>query len=147
MEKDDTDTMLCLKRGLSMGFDRFLIVGGFGGRMDHTLGNIQAMRYVADRAAHIEMSDGLNWASVVEGGTLRVPADAIGRRPATLSVFALDRVCRGVSIRGAKWTVEGAAWTNGFPLGVSNEFAGEWAEISVDEGALLVTVCGEPSVG
>ena len=147
VEKDDTDTLLCLKRGLSMGFDRFLIVGGFGGRIDHTLGNIQAMRYVADRAARIEMSDGLSWAAVVEGGTLRVPAHAIDGKPAKLSVFALDRACRGVSVRGTKWTVEGADWTNGFPLGVSNEFAGEWAEISVDEGALLVTVCGEPSVG
>jgi len=58
-----------------------------------------------------------------------------------LSVFALDRVCRGVTVRGAKWTVEGADWTNGFPLGVSNEFAGEWAGISVEEGALLVTLC------
>ena len=141
VEKDDTDTMLCLKRGLTMGFDNFLVVGGFGGRIDHTLGNIQAMRYVADRAAHITMSDGLSWATVVEGGTVLIPADAIGRGPVKLSVFALDRVCRGVTVRGAKWTVEGADWTNGFPLGVSNEFAGEWAGISVEEGALWVTLC------
>ena len=51
VEKDDTDTMLCLKKGLSMGFDDFLVVGGFGGRIDHTVGNLQALRYAANRAA------------------------------------------------------------------------------------------------
>ena len=33
---------------------------------------------------------------------------------------------------------------NGFPIGVSNEFADEHAEISVRRGALLVTLCREP---
>ncbi len=143
VEKDDTDTMLCLKKGLAMGFDDFLIVGGFGGRIDHTLGNLQAMRYAADRAASIEMNDGESWAAVVEGGTVRVPANVIGKGPVKLSVFALDPVCRGVTIRGAKWEAEGATWTNGFPLGVSNEFTAECAEISVKEGAILATVCRE----
>lgn len=145
VEKDDTDTMLCLKRGLSMGFDDFLIVGGFGGRIDHTLGNLQAMRYAADRAARVEMNDGQSWATVIESGAARVSANAIGEGPVKLSVFALDRECRGVTIRGTKWEIEGGVWTNGFPLGVSNEFTGACAEISVDAGALLVTLCREQS--
>ena len=144
VEKDDTDTMLCLKRGLSLGYDDFLIVGGFGGRVDHTLANLQAMRYAADRAARVEMCDAKRWATVaVPGGAARVPADALGDGPVKLSVFALDRECRGVTIRGAKWALEDATWTNGFPLGVSNEFTGAYADISVEAGALLVTVCRE----
>ena len=143
VEKDDTDTMLCLKRGLAMGFDDFLVVGGFGGRIDHTVGNLQALRYAADRAAAIEMCDGESWATVVAGGAVRVPANAIGEGPVKLSVFALDRECRSVTIRGAKWEAEDTTWTNGFPLGVSNEFKADYAEISVKEGALLVTVCRE----
>ena len=147
VEKDDTDTMLCLKKGLSMGFDEFLIVGGFGGRIDHTLANFQAMRYAADRAATVEMNDGESWATVVEGGAARVRADAIGGGPVKLSVFALDRKCRGVTVRGTKWAVEDAVWTNGFPLGVSNVITGEYAEIAVKEGALLVTLCREEQPG
>jgi thiamine pyrophosphokinase len=76
-----------------------------------------------------------------------VPADVIGEGNVKLSVFALDRECRGVTIRGAKWAIEDGAWTNGFPLGVSNEFAGEYARISVEKGALLVTVCREGQPG
>jgi thiamine pyrophosphokinase len=147
VEKDDTDIMLCMKKGLSRGFDDFLVVGGFGGRIDHTMGNLQALRYVAHRAADIVMSDGESWATVVEGGAVRVPAKAISGGPVKLSVFALDRECRGVSIRGTKWEIENGTWTNGFPLGVSNEFTAEYAEISVTEGALLVTVCREEHPG
>ncbi|MEA4987868.1 MAG: thiamine diphosphokinase, partial [Anaerovorax sp.] len=34
-EKDDTDTLLCLKYGIETGFHVFGIVGGIGGRLDH----------------------------------------------------------------------------------------------------------------
>lgn len=146
VEKDDTDTMLCLKRGLALGYDNFMIVGGFGGRLDHTFANLQALRYAAARHASIEMCDGLSWASAVVNGSLRVPADALGTVGAKLSVFALSDVCRGVCIRGTKYTMEDGALTGEFPLGVSNDFAADCAEISVADGALLVTVCSEPMV-
>lgn len=142
-EKDDSDTMLCLKRGLSMGFDDFRIVGGFGGRIDHTLANLQALHYAAKRGVRIEMRDGLRWAAAVANGRLRVPADVLGEGPVKLSVFALTDVCRGVTLRGTKYPLEDAALTSAFPLGLSNEFAADEAEISVKDGALLATVCGE----
>lgn len=137
-EKDDTDTLLCLKRGLAMGFDDFLIVGGFGGRADHALANIQALHYAARRGAHIEMRDGTNWAAAVMNGAMTVPA-----RAGWLSVFALSDICRGVTIRGAKYEVEDIDLTCTFPRGVSNEFAAARAEIAVREGTLLVMTCDE----
>lgn len=145
VEKDDADTMLCLKRGLATGYEDYLIVGGFGGRVDHTLANFQLLHYAAVRGARAAMCDGRSWATALSGGALRVPADVVGdgTRPLKLSVFALTDTCRGVDIRGAKWTLEDATLTNGFPLGLSNAFAAPSAEIAVREGVLLVTVCEE----
>ena len=145
VEKDDTDTMLCLKAGLARGFDDFLIVGGFGGRLDHTLANLQALHYAAARGVHVEMSDGATWATTVANGSIHVPANTLGDGAGRvkLSVFALSDVCRGVTIRGTKYRVEDVELTNAFPLGVSNEFAGEGAEVSVELGTLLVTLCRE----
>ncbi len=144
VEKDDTDTMLCLKQGLSMGYDAFLIVGGFGGRVDHTLANLQTLRYAASRGARAVMRDGHSWAAVVENGAVRVAADALGEgAPVKLSVFALGDVCRGVSLRGTKYPLEDGTLSGDFPLGVSNEFAAPEAVIRVREGALLVTLCRE----
>ena len=133
VEKDDTDTLLCMKKGLALGFDDFLIVGGFGGRLDHTLANLQSLNYAASLGARAEMCDGRHWATVIRGGSV-----AVKRRPGKLSVFALDTACCGVSIRGAKYEAEDVVLTSAFPLGMGNDFAADVAEISVRSGALLV---------
>lgn len=138
VEKDDTDTVLCVKKALARGCDDFLIVGGFGGRLDHTLANFQTLNYAASLGARAEMRDGLSWATVIRGGGIRVE-----KRPGKLSVFALDTVCRGLTIRGAKYNVENVEITSAFPLGMGNDFVGDHAEISVEDGALLVMTCPE----
>ena len=137
VEKDDTDTMLCLKRGLSMGYGEFVIVGGFGGRLDHTLANLQTLLYARTRHARAELTDGVSWARVLVNESIAVP-----RRPGHLSVFSMGDECRGVTLRGTKYPAEDVTLTHAFPLGVSNSFAADVAEISVEEGALLVMVCG-----
>ena len=142
VEKDDTDTMLCVKRGLALGYDDFLIVGGFGGRLDHTLANLQSLMYLKKRQARAEMADGRSWATVIEGEAIRVP-----RRPGKLSVFAMDEACRGVFIRGAKYNLEDGRLTNRFPLGAGNDFRAEAAEIGVGEGAMLVLCCSDENEG
>ena len=138
VEKDDTDTLLCLKHALALGFDDFLIVGGFGGRLDHTISNLQTLRYAKKRRARAEMNDGATWATVIEGEALKLP-----RRPGKLSVFAMDEVCAGVTIRGAKYNLENGTLTNDFPLGHGNSFRDDFAEIAVKTGAALVVTCGE----
>ena len=46
---------------------------------------------------------------------------------------------QGVSIRHAKYELEGADITNGFPIGVSNAFLpGEDAQVSVQKGILVI---------
>ena len=38
-EKDDTDTFFAARKALEMGCSEVLILGGIGGRLDHTLAN------------------------------------------------------------------------------------------------------------
>ena len=48
IEKDDTDTLLAVKKGFEMGYTSFRIFGCVGGRLDHTLANIQTADYIAE---------------------------------------------------------------------------------------------------
>jgi len=132
--KDDTDTMLCVRFALDRGIEDILIVGGIGGRIDHTLANLQTLAFIAARGARAELCDGRIHAYMLSGGqSLRIPAT-----PGKLSVFAHGGACSGVCIRGTKYEVENAAITPDFPVGMGNDFTAGFADISVESGMLLV---------
>jgi len=131
--KDDTDTMLCVKYALEMGFGDFLVVGGIGGRLDHTLANLQTLNYLAERGCHAELCDGKVHAVAVKDGSVRIQ-----RTAGKLSVFALCGRCEGVFIRGAKYELEDGVIEPDFPLGMGNDFKDDFAEIGVKKGILLV---------
>lgn len=134
VEKDDTDTMLAIKLGLELGHRRFHLYGGTGGRMDHTLANLQALAYLAQAGARGELyGEGCVFTAIQNGG-LTLPARPIG----IFSVFCLGPEARGVSIRGGQYPLTQAPLSPFFPLGVSNHFQGEPVEITVEEGCLLI---------
>jgi thiamine pyrophosphokinase len=77
--------------------------------------------------------------------TLQASSLQISRRAGwSLSVFAADGPCRGVCITGAKYSLQDAELIPSFPLGVSNQWASETAEISVREGILLIVLSRLP---
>ena len=133
VEKDEPDSMLCVNYGLQMGIRDFLIVGGIGGRLDHTLANLQTLIYIAQRGGRAELCDGNICISAVQDGEIRIP-----RTPGKLSVFALSGRCEGVYIRGAKYNVENAVLTPDYPLGMGNDFVEDFATIGVKKGTVLV---------
>ena len=135
VEKDDTDAMLAVRRGLSLGYRDFLLYGSLDGpRLDHTVANFQTLQYLADRGAQGTLVGVDTLVTVVKNGSLRFPADCEG----TVSVFAMGEPARGVTLRGLYYPLEDGELTCGFPLGVSNHFTGEKSEIRVREGSLLV---------
>lgn len=134
VEKDDPDSMLCLRYGLEKGYRNFLLVGGLGGRLDHTLANLQSLAFAAEQNARAELCDGrIHCAMLANGGSIRIP-----RTKGKLSVFAFGGECRGVFIRGAKYALENGTLTPDFPIGMGNDFQDEYAHIGVGEGRLLV---------
>jgi thiamine pyrophosphokinase len=135
VEKDDTDAMLAVRRGLSLGFREFWLYGSLDGpRLDHTIANFQTLQFLSDRDACGWLIGNDYIVTVVKNGTLRFPAGCGG----TVSVFCMGRDAEGVTIRGLHYSLENGTLTAGFPLGVSNHFTGTEAEISVKNGSLLV---------
>ena len=135
VEKDDTDMRAAVREGWRRGFRRFVLFGGTGGRRtSHTLANIQLLAEIAERGGQACMKGSGSFYTVTRNGSFSFPAGLRG----DLSVFSLTDRSEGVSISGAKYTLENETLTNLFPLGVSNSFTGEAGEISVREGTLLI---------
>lgn len=135
VEKDDTDAMLAIRRGLELGCRRFTIYGGLdGSRLDHTMANFQALQYLAEHDAQGTLVGRDYLVRAIRNSAIRFPADWDG----IVSVFCMGADARGVSIRGLQYELENGELRSGFPLGVSNHFVGTESEISVEEGTLLV---------
>lgn len=135
VEKDDTDAMLAVRRGLAEECDLFFLYGSLDGpRLDHTVANFQTLQFLADHGARGYLVGNDTVVTVVKNDTLRFSQDAKG----TVSVFCLGPDAKGVTLRGLYYPLENGTLTPGFPLGVSNHFTGEPAEISVQNGSLLV---------
>lgn len=135
VEKDDTDAMLAVRRGLALGCREFQLYGGVDGpRLDHTIANFQTLQFLADHGAFGYLIGSSCILTVVKDGSIAFPAGSTG----TVSVFCLGADARGVTERGLYYPLEDAVLTSGFPLGASNHFTHNPARISVKSGSLLV---------
>ena len=133
-KKDETDTFFAVKKGLERGFRTFHIYGGTGGREDHTIANIQTLRYIAERGGCGWLYSENGKAAVIKDGSLTLPK----RESGYVSVFSLTDVSEGVTISGLGYELESAELKASYPMGVSNCFTGAESCISVKNGALLI---------
>lgn len=131
--KDDTDTLAALKLGLEWGYRSFRIYGGTGGRLEHTLANIQCLLFLKNQGAQGYLCDASSMIFVMKDEEVRFQPGMEGY----LSLFSLGKEAKGVSISGMKYTLQNATITNDFPIGISNEFVGEQGVISVQDGELV----------
>lgn len=134
VRKDDTDMLLAVREGLRRGYTRFLLYGGMGGRLDHTLANLQTLSFLRQNGARGVLYGAGTAAVLLHNDSIVLPAKAQG----DVSVFAYGGTARGVTERGLLYSLTDATLTPDFPLGVSNGFCGQDAVISVREGRLLL---------
>lgn len=134
VHKDDTDMVVCLEEGRRRGYTSFRIAGCLGGRLDHTISNLQCLYDCALRGEEAWMCDGQNMVTVLLPGRYTFPR----REGYKFSLLSYTPQVKGVKLRGTVWELTDAELSNRYPLGVSNEIAGERAELSFEEGALIV---------
>lgn len=134
VRKDDTDTLLALKLGLSKGYRSFIIYGGLGGKLDHTLANIQTASFAAENGANAVFIADDTFLTVIKNSSISFSEKCEGR----ISVFAIGGTSSGVTEKGLLYELNDTDISPDFPVGVSNEFTGKKAFISVSDGKLCV---------
>lgn len=134
-EKDDTDTLFAVRLGMERGVREFLIAGGIGGRLDHTLGAVQTLNWLVSRGASAAMDDGRQFLEVLQGPAER---EYSGDFRSYCSLLSLSPRVTGVTLSGFRYPLTDAVLTYDFPLGVSNEIRDPVAVLKFSEGRLAV---------
>lgn len=133
VEKDDTDTALAIKHGIAKGFKLFYIFGATGGRLDHTIANIQCL-------VNLSRNSMRGYLISENQITTAITNDEISfdeKHSGNVSVFAYGSSAKGVYEKGLKYKLENAVVYDDVPLGVSNMFIGKNSSIKVTEGTLV----------
>ena len=133
-EKDFTDTQMAVKEALQRGADELVIIGGLGGRLDHTLSNISILAELWKIRVHTVMTDGFNRIRYINSSSTLVPRSHFKY----VSVIALSEKLKGVSIEGCKYPLDNATLLKSNQYAVSNEILGNCALISLKKGECLI---------
>lgn len=136
-EKDYSDANLAVEIALERGFDELRLLSALGGRLDHTIANIQLIYSLKKRGITAELFGSGERAFFLENETREIPAFS-----GYLSVFAYENSAV-ISESGVKYPTENLAFTNDFPLGLSNEITEKTAKITVHSGVALIILVND----
>ncbi len=135
VEKDETDTKLCLDYAIEKGCDEVVLLGALGGdRLDHEFSHYCLLMDGLNQGVKVRLLNDTNeiW---MEAKPFSLEPD----KKQYISFFPFGGVVEGFSVKGLKYTAENLTLACHQVLTISNVFDGsEKAEISFDTGYLLV---------
>lgn len=141
-EKDDTDTehavRLILERLNARKTDeeiQIIILGATGTRLDHTYANINLLKLFDENGIDAFIQDGHNRIRVTGKNICLKKAESFGKY---ISLLPFTDEVGGLSIKGAKYEIEGFLLTRGTARCVSNEYTEGDVFISFESGSLIV---------
>lgn len=141
VQKDDTDTILAVREGLARGYHEFVIAGGLGGRLDHTLANLQTLTFLEKSSDAVKNHGYL----AGDGKVITLLSDESvtfhAGHSGILSLFCVGDHA-DVTIEGLKYPLDHYPMTPDFPIGVSNEFIGKESKITVKNGRVWMILDG-----
>lgn len=143
--KDESDMELALRLAQERGFDEVEVYGAIGGRLDHTLANLQLLASFSEAGLHVTAIDLVEADRPTEAtGTaltfLTGPAELTLQPHSgeTVSVFSLRDESLDVTETGLVYPLDHVVLTNRTSWGLSNELTNAPATISVASGTLVV---------
>ena len=143
--KDESDMELALRLAQERGFEEVEVYGAIGGRLDHTIANLQLLALFSERGLRVTAIDlveadrptsAAGTALTFLTGSAELTLDP--HPGETVSVFSLSDESHDVTETGLAYPLDHVALTNRTSWGLSNEFTNKPATISVAAGTLVV---------
>ena len=133
-EKDFTDTELALRYAFRLRPASIIIFGGSGSRLDHTLGTLQLLEQSKRRGISAVFCDEHNEVVLVDRGRTILKKREGYRYVSVLPVTASIEI----TLSKFKYEIDHLTIHRGKTRGISNEFVGNEAEVTLYNGKALV---------
>jgi thiamine pyrophosphokinase len=133
-EKEETDSELAVQVALEQGATVITLLGGLGGaRFDHAIGNVLLLAGFEQLDMRIVDGPSVCWLLRGPGRT-----GISGQAGDLLSLLPLSGDVKGIQTRGLYYALRGETLRFGKPRGVSNVLTRQRAEVTCEQGLLLV---------
>jgi len=133
-DKDLTDTELALAHLLDIGATHATLLSPGGGRLDHAHGVLSALASPVLASVSIDAVIDTAHVTVLHGRTTR----RIPKRSRLTALHAMNGLACGITTTGFRWNLIGEDLAPWVSRGVSNEMVNAEADVTLDEGTLIV---------
>ncbi len=134
-EKDETDLELAIRHAIKLRPSIILFFGVTGGRIDHTLINIQLLYSLIKKGVRTKIIDTLNVIELYEPGDYKVNHSSTYPY---ISFIPMSETVKGISLRGFYYPLEDKTVQWGETLCLSNKLLLENGNFSFDDGILIL---------
>ncbi|MBO5333387.1 MAG: thiamine diphosphokinase [Clostridia bacterium] len=134
VEKDVTDCLAAYNEGIKQGFTKFLLLGGTGGRFEHTFANISVMANASKDGNEFRIIDDKHIFYAITDSSIKISFSPNKQ----ISVFAFGDKAFGVTEKGFHYSIENYTLNPFIPIGISNDIVSDFGEISVEKGTLII---------
>lgn len=131
-DKDETDLELALLAAVSLNIDSIVLTGVLGGRLDHTLANLNLLLLPELANCEVVIENGAEEICLIrrERTILGAPGDIV-------SLIPLTADAAGVTTSNLRYPLRGETLKLEHGRGVSNNMLGNQALVTLDSGTLL----------
>ena len=143
--KDMTDSEAAVDFAVSHGTRNIVVLGGLGGRLDHTMGNIGMLAKYAGSDCRLAFMDGINFVYMLTPGAHIIKKTVYRNTYRYLGLISYGGKVNGLTVRGCKYTLTNHILRDDTSLGVSNEILEDEAHLSFTDGKLLVILSSDIS--
>lgn len=131
--KDFTDMELAINLAIERGATEVVLMGASGSRLDHTTQNIFLLYPLLEKGIKASLEDDHNQVFLTNR-TLSIKKQGNQK----VSLLSLTPCVEGLTTEGLSYPLNEATLRFGSSWGISNEFLGETAAVTLSKGLLLV---------
>ena len=132
-EKDATDTELALELAVERGCRSIVMLGALGTRLDHSLANVFLLKRLLASGVKGIIADEHNEVELIDKSICIKRENGV-----KVSLLPVCGAVTGVTTSGLYYPLADATVEFGSTWGVSNEFSGDTAYVTIKDGLLLV---------
>lgn len=133
-KKDQTDMELGIYLASTLKAKRIDFIGALGGRIDHTIANINILSYIKDLKIEARIISEKEIIYFIRNEKINIKGE-IGE---LLSIIPINNDAKNITLEGLEYPLKDATMKYSLPLGISNVFIKNECMIQVLDGSLLI---------